>query len=59
MLKIQQYRSLARTVEHQKRIVRGLGMRRIGHCREVVDNPCIRGMLAKVPHLVRIVQGDE
>ncbi|MCE2542282.1 MAG: 50S ribosomal protein L30 [Acidobacteria bacterium] len=45
------------TIGYNKRqalVVRGLGLRRIGHSVEVVDNPSIRGMLHKVRHLVRV-----
>ena len=38
----------------QSLVVRGLGLRRIGHSVDVVDNPSIRGMLHKVRHLVRV-----
>ena len=38
----------------QATVVRGLGLRRLGHSVEVVDNPSIRGMLHKVRHLIRV-----
>lgn len=38
----------------QALVVRGLGLRRIRHSIEVVDNPSIRGMLRKVRHLVEV-----
>lgn len=38
----------------QALVVRGLGLRRLGHSVDVVDNPSIRGMLRKVRHLVRV-----
>ena len=38
----------------QALVVRGLGLRRIGHSVDVVDNPSVRGMIHKVRHLVRI-----
>lgn len=40
--------------KRQTLVVRGLGLRRIGHSVDVVDNPSIRGMLHKVRHLVRV-----
>jgi large subunit ribosomal protein L30 len=55
MIRIQQYRSVARTTQRQRRIMQSLGMRKIGHIREVVDNACIRGMIDKVTHLVRVL----
>jgi large subunit ribosomal protein L30 len=56
MIQIQQYRSVIRTTQHQRRIMKSLGMRRIGHVRQLPDNPCVRGMIDKVAHLVRIVE---
>jgi large subunit ribosomal protein L30 len=35
-------------------VVKGLGLRRIGHSVDVVDNPSVRGMIHKVRHLVRV-----
>jgi len=40
----------------QKRVVRGLGFTRLNQVIERPDTPAIRGMVAKVPHLVEIVQ---
>lgn len=40
--------------KRQALVVRGLGLRRIGHSVDVVDNSSIRGMLHKVRHLVRV-----
>jgi len=55
-LKIQYYRSAIGFTEKQKLIVKGLGFTRLNAVRKVVDTPSIRGMVAKVPHLVRIVE---
>ncbi|MPY90520.1 MAG: 50S ribosomal protein L30 [Luteitalea sp.] len=38
----------------QAAVVRGLGLRRVGHTVVVNDTPSRRGMIAKVPHLVRV-----
>ena len=54
-LKIQYYRSAIGFTEKQKQIVKGLGFNKLNTVREVVDTAAIRGMVAKVPHLVRIV----
>ena len=40
--------------KRQALVVKGLGLRRIGHSIDVVDNPSIRGMIHKVRHLVRV-----
>ena len=34
--------------------LRGLGLRRMNHSVELEDTPAIRGMIAKVPHLVKV-----
>jgi large subunit ribosomal protein L30 len=41
----------------QKLVVKGLGFTRLNQVIERPDNAAIRGMVAKVPHLVAIVQG--
>jgi large subunit ribosomal protein L30 len=55
-LKIQYYRSAIGFNEQQKLIVKGLGFRKLNTIREAEDTPAIRGMVAKVPHLVRILE---
>jgi large subunit ribosomal protein L30 len=40
----------------QKLVVKGLGFTRLNQVIERPDNAAIRGMVAKVPHLVAIVQ---
>ena len=36
--------------------VKGLGFGKLNGTREVIDTPSLRGMVAMVPHLVRIVE---
>jgi large subunit ribosomal protein L30 len=55
-IRIQYYRSAIGSNNRQKLIVRGLGFGKLNSTREVVDTPAIRGMIAKVPHLVRILE---
>jgi large subunit ribosomal protein L30 len=40
--------------ERQKRTVRTLGLRRMHQTVEHVDSPTLRGMIAKVAHLVEV-----
>jgi large subunit ribosomal protein L30 len=40
----------------QKLVVKGLGFTRLNQVIERPDNAAIRGMVAKVPHLVEVVQ---
>ena len=39
----------------QAEIVRALGLRRLHHVVERQDNPVVRGLIAKVPHLVEVI----
>jgi large subunit ribosomal protein L30 len=55
-VKIQYYRSAIGFAQKQKLIVKGLGLNKLNTTREVLDTPAMRGMVAKVPHLVRIVE---
>lgn len=55
-LVIRQVRGSAGKTERQIRILRALGLRRTGHTTEKEDTPNIRGMLAKVSHLVEVVE---
>jgi large subunit ribosomal protein L30 len=55
-IKVQYYRSAIGFTVHQKLVVKGLGLGKLNSIREVGDTPAIRGMIAKVPHLVRIVE---
>ena len=55
-IRVQYYRSAIGFNVHQKLVVKGLGFGKLNTTREVSDTPAIRGMIAKVPHLVRIVE---
>jgi len=48
--------AIATPVKH-KLVIKGLGFRRLNQVIEREDSPSIRGMVAKVPHLVEIVEG--
>jgi large subunit ribosomal protein L30 len=53
---VQLVRGLAGTTRYQREVVKGLGLRRLGATASRPDNPMIRGMVRRVPHLVRIVE---
>lgn len=55
-IKIRLKRSTIGTSSKLKKVVRGLGLRRIDQVVERPDDPATRGMVAKVPHLVEIVE---
>ena len=56
MIRIQYYRSKNSTPMKHKLVVKGLGFTRLNQIVEREDTPSIRGMVAKVPHLVRVVE---
>lgn len=56
-VKIQQIRSVAGSSEHQRKVLRALGLRRRQRVVIHQDTPQIRGMIAKVSHLVRVLEG--
>jgi large subunit ribosomal protein L30 len=56
MIRVKQVRSVVGYNKKQREVVRGLGLRRIGHAVEVIDHPAMRGMIHKVRHIVEIVQ---
>jgi len=54
-IKIKLYRSPICTPEKHKRVVRGLGLRKLNQVVERPDSPVFRGMVNKVPHLLKVV----
>ncbi len=55
-IKIRQVRSAIGTPRTHRDTLRGLGLRRIQHTVERRDTPAVRGMVAKVPYLVEVVE---
>lgn len=53
-LKLTQVKSTIGCPADQKATVRALGLKRIRHSIEQVDNPTVRGMIFKVKHLVKV-----
>jgi large subunit ribosomal protein L30 len=53
-LKVTQIRSSIGTKPKQRGTLRSLGLGRIGKSRIHQDRPEIRGMIAKVPHLIEV-----
>jgi large subunit ribosomal protein L30 len=54
MLRVTQIRSGIGSKPKQRGTLRALGLRRINHSVELPDRPEIRGMVARVPHLVDV-----
>ena len=57
ILKVEQIGSAQRRQHTQRETLIGLGLNKIGRSRDLPDTPMTRGMIAKVKHLVRIVDG--
>lgn len=53
-LKVTLIRSVIGTKPKHRGTVRALGLRRLGASNVLPDRPEIRGMIARVPHLVRV-----
>ncbi len=53
---VKQVKSLIGRPESQRKVVAALGLGRIGKTKELSDTPAVRGMIAKVSHLVEIVE---
>jgi large subunit ribosomal protein L30 len=58
-LLVTQTRSAIGTKPKHRGTLRALGLRGIGQSNELPDRPEIRGMLARVPHLIRIEEVSE
>ncbi|MDR0727126.1 MAG: 50S ribosomal protein L30 [Rickettsiales bacterium] len=52
---IKQIKSTIARPESQVKILRALGLGRIGKTKEITDTPSVRGMMAKVAHLIEVV----
>ena len=53
---VKQVKSIIGRPETQRKVVAALGLGRIGKTNEVEDTPAVRGMVAKVSHLVEVVK---
>ena len=58
-LRITLVRSSARRRFDQKRTIRALGLRKLGHSVEHSDSPSLRGMIHKVQHLLVVEEAEE
>ena len=54
---LEQTGSRQRRPERQAQTLIGLGLNKLGRRSTVEDTPAVRGMLKKVEHLVRVVDG--
>jgi large subunit ribosomal protein L30 len=58
-IKVEQTASPIRREASQRATLIGLGLNKIGRMRELPDTPQTQGMIAKVRHLVRVVEGKK
>lgn len=56
MIKIQYYRSMIGYSTKQKTMVKSLGFTKLNQTIERPNNDSMRGVVAKIPHLLRIVE---
>lgn len=56
---IKQIKSGIGKPEKHKKIIKGLGLRKIGHTVLREDTPEIRGMVWKIKHLLEVVEGSD
>ena len=54
---VRQTGSPIRRKSDQRATLVGLGLNRLGRTSTLEDNPSVRGMIAKVHHLVQVVEG--
>ncbi len=54
-IRIQYYRSSIGYSKKQKTIVKALGITKLNQTVERQDTPSMRGIVAKIPHILRIV----
>jgi len=55
-MRIQYYRSFISTPKKHKQIVKSIGLTKLNQIVERPDSEAMRGFVAKVPHLLRIVE---
>ena len=53
---VQQIASPSRKPDSQQRTLVGLGLNKLNRQRTLKDTPEVRGMIASIPHLVRVVE---
>jgi len=55
-IKIQYYKSVIGYSKKQKAIVKSLGITKLNQTVSRPDNPSMRGIVEKIPHLLKIVE---
>lgn len=57
-IRIQQVRSPIGTPRRHRQTLRSLGLRRMHHIVEREDTPAVRGMVAKVRYMVKVIEDE-
>lgn len=55
-IKIKYVKSAIATPQKHKLVIKSLGFKRLNQVVTRVDTPAVRGMVAQVPHLVKILE---
>lgn len=53
---VRQIGSPIRRPKNQLAVLKGLGLNKMHKTRELEDTPSVRGMVAKIPHMVEIIE---
>ncbi len=56
MIKVKLVRSMIGCQPRQREVLLALGLKRMHMVKEFKDTPAIRGMIAKIPHMVEVVK---
>ncbi len=56
-VRVRQTGSPIRRDSSQRQTLTGLGLNKVGRERELEDTPAVRGMIAKVNHLIEVIEG--
>jgi large subunit ribosomal protein L30 len=54
-IKVKQVRSAINRPQRQKRTIQALGLKKLNQVVEHDDTPAIKGMIAKVAHMIEVV----
>ncbi|MFP4391576.1 MAG: 50S ribosomal protein L30 [Desulfohalobiaceae bacterium] len=55
-MKIKLIRSTIGASPKQKRNLQALGLKRMNQVKEVPDNPCVRGQVRRVNHMLEVIE---
>ena len=53
---VKQIGSPIRRPNKQRQTLRGLGLNKMNRTKELEDTPSVRGMVNKIPHMVKIIE---